>query len=326
MEFSAVDSMTSKLDQSLGDIIDSSKASRGSHGSKRGGRGGSSARSSNDSKSDATGPVRRGRATRRDEPYLRESGPRTRGSDAQQQQKWGTSMFVPPIILPAHQPGANTHSTQTQRVVGDTIHISNLDKSVTSDDLTDIFKPVGTIKSVNLHYDQNGASIGTATITFQRKPDAAKAVDEFDGAEVDGRVMNIKLVGEVVTGPGVVKKGQAAVDALAQFPIVPPNMLQQFAQFHAQQAAELGLGSRQTSATGRSNRGEQSQPTRGSTRGRGAATKRGRGAAPSRGGRGGARGGRGSDKPVSADDLNAQLDSYHATKPKADASKSKSQD
>ena len=332
--------MSSKLDQSLGDIIDSNKsANRGKSGGRRGGRGGRQSNKSNNSsnnnnnnnkkgESSSSGPVRRDRSSRRSEPYnLRDGGARSTGG----QQQWAEQMFVPPIIMPAMpQQGVSTHSTQLQRVVGDTIHISNLDKSVTSDDLSDIFKPIGTIKSVNLHYDQNGSSIGTATITFQRKPDASKAVDEFDGAEVDGRVMNIKLVGEVITGPGVTKRGKAAVDALAQFPVVPPQLLSQFAAFHASQAGDLG--GRQLSAQGRTaqqsnqpssrqasnnNNRDSNRSSSQSSRGRGGAK---RGGGNSRGGRGGDRGGSRSggrskdNADVSAQDLDADLDSYHSKK------------
>jgi hypothetical protein len=65
---------------------------------------------------------------------------------------------------------------------------------------------VGSIKSAVVNYSQNGVSMGTATVTFRRSADADRAVRDYDGAEVDGKPMVIKLIGQLSTVPVVVKK------------------------------------------------------------------------------------------------------------------------
>lgn len=151
--------------------------------------------------------------------------------------------------------------------------VSDLDPQVTEEDVIDIFTNVGEVKDAIIYYDRDGRSLGTSEVTFLRKNDALKAVEEYDGAEVDGRPMYLKLI--AAPKPVVVVKNR------------PTQPVQQYNNF--------------------SNGGQQ-----GRRRGRGAGGSGSRGGGRGRG-RGRGRGGRGrreSEKPKSAEELDADMDNY----------------
>ncbi|KAL1922182.1 uncharacterized protein VTP21DRAFT_9721 [Calcarisporiella thermophila] len=78
---------------------------------------------------------------------------------------------------------------------GSKIVISNLHFDVTETDLKELFSTqIGPLRKVNLNYDQNGRSKGTASVVFQRAGDAAKAFDKFHNVTLDGRPMKIEMV------------------------------------------------------------------------------------------------------------------------------------
>ncbi|KNE66523.1 hypothetical protein AMAG_19587 [Allomyces macrogynus ATCC 38327] len=74
------------------------------------------------------------------------------------------------------------------------ISVTNLDRGVTEDDLRELFKRIGRVKSVQLYYDKNGRSQGTAHIHYQAKADAAKAIAQYNNVTLDGRPMQIEFV------------------------------------------------------------------------------------------------------------------------------------
>merc|ERR1719498_1939724 len=151
--------MASALDMSLDDIVKSNAKKSGGkagRGGRKGGRGGA-------------GPQRRQRNQARSAPYQR-----------QQQQK----------------PVQRQQPTTIQGGLGATskILVMNLDSQVLEEDVADIFANVGRVKSAIMYHDRSGRSHGTAEVTFYNKRDAMKAVEEYEGAEVDGRPMYIKVV------------------------------------------------------------------------------------------------------------------------------------
>ena len=93
---------------------------------------------------------------------------------------------------------------------------------------------MGSIKSAVVNYSQNGVSMGTATVTFRRSADADRAVREYDKAEVDGKPMSIKLIGQLSTVPVVVKKRKPQPPQL-------PVAVQQQPQFGLGVGAGFGL-------------------------------------------------------------------------------------
>jgi len=78
--------------------------------------------------------------------------------------------------------------------------ISNLDYGVTTSDIEELFEDVGAVRVARVHYDENGRSLGTAEIIFERRVDAIAAQQKYNGLNLDGRPMDIRLVGNVDDG------------------------------------------------------------------------------------------------------------------------------
>jgi len=78
--------------------------------------------------------------------------------------------------------------------------IANLDYGVTTNDVQELFEDVGAIRVARVHYDENGRSLGTAEVVFERRVDAVNAQQKYNGLNLDGRPMDIRLVGSVDDG------------------------------------------------------------------------------------------------------------------------------
>jgi len=280
----------SSLDVALGDIIDAKRKQRGGRGKGRqGGRkdGGSSAHPLDRTRDGGSGPIRRDRGSRggnrdRDAPYSRSGG--RGGFDLA-----AAAPFYPPMPMPMPPPA---------KIVGDTVRLSNLDPGVNEDDLRYIFSKIGTIRRLAVHYDSSGRSLGTGEITFASQSAAETAVRDLDQAEVDGRIMYVTLVGQVQ-------------------PVVTPPITVPLA--YAPTVVQRGGGGR------RDDRDRDRDRDRGGRRGgdrdrdrdRGRDDRRGgggRGGGRRRGGGGGGGGGRKERPAASATDLDAEMDSYMASK------------
>lgn len=169
---------------------------------------------------------------------------------------------------------------------GTTVQVSNLDEEVTKDDIEELFSSAiqggdeVKLKSAEVNYNREGKSNGTATVVFTRRQDALRAMQEYNGVPLDGKPMQLAMMG-----------GAPAAAA------AKPSM-----------AARMGRSQASPQQAPRQAPGEQryEQP-------RGAFGGRGRG----NGGKGGrGKGGKGERKPreqkpaVSAEDLDAGLDDY----------------
>ncbi|CAG8688536.1 9176_t:CDS:2 [Ambispora leptoticha] len=60
---------------------------------------------------------------------------------------------------------------------------------------------IGPVRQVNLNFDQNGRSKGTASVVFNRRTDAVKAVEKFRNTTLDGRDIKIEFVVAPNAGP-----------------------------------------------------------------------------------------------------------------------------
>lgn len=165
-----------------------------------------------------------------------------------------------------------------QRVVGDTVRVSNLDSRLSEEDLRYVFEKVGTIQKVSVFYTQSGAGTGTAEVQFASNAAAENAVRQLDQAEVDGRIMYVQIVGQVVQTPVVQRRRDAPREDDRRAP-------------------------RESGRDGRRDGGRQQQQQ----------------SAPRQAGPKAPRAPRPEKKEANAVDLDAELDSYHSSKPAAAA-------
>merc|ERR1711879_923206 len=86
-----------------------------------------------------------------------------------------------------------TTRNMNKRVATDTITITGLRPSVTSDDVKEIFDKVGVVTRAFAQYNQNGRSTGTAEVKFSTGKEARDAVREFNGIMADERHISVTL-------------------------------------------------------------------------------------------------------------------------------------
>ncbi|XVF23853.1 hypothetical protein REPUB_Repub13aG0075500 [Reevesia pubescens] len=79
--------------------------------------------------------------------------------------------------------------------------ISNLDYSVSNQDIKVLFSEVGDLKRYSINYDMSGRSKGTAEVVFFRQIDALAAIKRYNNVQLDGKPMTIELVGANVVMP-----------------------------------------------------------------------------------------------------------------------------
>jgi len=179
------------------------------------------------------------------------------------------------------------------------VQISNLDFGVSDQDIKELFSEFGSLKSASIHYNAQGKSMGVAHLVYGRHADAMKAVKQYNGVALDGRTMKLKLEGQ----QGTSLAARVAFTSVARG---VKRLNRGAAQVGRSRGGQRGSFRGRGGARGRGAvRGNNSVRRQGTTRGRGGA-KRGRG------GRGGKQANK--KKPLTAEQLDAQLDAYIKTK------------
>lgn len=92
--------------------------------------------------------------------------------------------------------------------------ISNLDSNTVSlDDIKELYSEFGRYKRMVLNYDKAGRSLGTAEIVYERRGDALKAMQTYNGVPLDGKTMCVEVVSNNMS---VVRKPVVGSNRLGQ--------------------------------------------------------------------------------------------------------------
>lgn len=161
--------------------------------------------------------------------------------------------------------------------------VNNLHFKVTDNDIRELFGKFGKLKRALVHYDSKAKSLGTAEVVFFDQQNALKAMKKYNQVPLDGRPMQISIVNSL--HQALNPDNFLAKNRLGKKPVV------------AKPIKKVANGTK--------------KPQNGAKRGRGGSTNRGRGAKRGRGGK--ARGGKAKKEPkapISAEELDKQLDAY----------------
>ncbi|KAJ4797824.1 hypothetical protein LUZ62_049070 [Rhynchospora pubera] len=181
-----------------------------------------------------------------------------------------------------HQIAAAAASSRVAAIeTGTKLYISNLDYGVSNEDIKELFSEVGDIKRYSINYDRSGRSKGTAEVVYAKKEDALAAIRRYNNVQLDGKPMQIEFIGTNVDVPPLMPVLPSPPPLFPPFPI-------NWTPAHSNAIPKSGPG-RGMPVGG---------PRGGSVSGRGRG--RGRGS------------GKGRGRPISAADLDAELDKYHS--------------
>ncbi|KAH9612967.1 hypothetical protein KSS87_009580 [Heliosperma pusillum] len=181
---------------------------------------------------------------------------------------------------------------------GTKLFISNLDFGVSNNDIRELFSEVGELKRYAIHFDKSGRPSGSAEVVYAKRSDAFAAHKRYNNVQLDGKPMKIEVVTPNAEAPVSTrinvfggangKPTRRVIMAESRGRIVP--------------SAPTNRGFGQKSRGGlRNGQGPQ-----------GRAQIQGRGMGRGRGQRGGRGRGRGKKQDKSAEELDKELETYHA--------------
>ncbi|MCA9387264.1 RNA-binding protein [Candidatus Dojkabacteria bacterium] len=91
------------------------------------------------------------------------------------------------------------------------VYVGNLNWSMKSEDLKEVFGVVGTVEDAIVITDrQTGRSKGFGFVTFSTEEEAQAAISEFDGKEVEGRELRVSIAEERQERPRTGSRPMAA--------------------------------------------------------------------------------------------------------------------
>jgi cold-inducible RNA-binding protein len=72
------------------------------------------------------------------------------------------------------------------------LYVGNLSFQTSSDDLNQLFAQAGTVESASVVEDrETGRSRGFGFVEMSSKEEATKAIEQFNGKEINGRNLNV---------------------------------------------------------------------------------------------------------------------------------------
>jgi THO complex subunit 4 len=88
--------------------------------------------------------------------------------------------------------------TKRKIVVGTKLKISNLNYTVTEEDLEQLFGKVGEVISASIKYDRSGRSTGDAEVMMKNRSDAESAVKEYHNVLLDEQPMHVEILDSTI--------------------------------------------------------------------------------------------------------------------------------
>lgn len=86
-------------------------------------------------------------------------------------------------------------SSSASPLAGSKVVVSNLQDSVTQEDIVELFGDIGALKRARL------VETGVAEVVFVKMSDAAKAVEIYHNRQLDGKPMKCRVYGAAAAGP-----------------------------------------------------------------------------------------------------------------------------
>lgn len=87
--------------------------------------------------------------------------------------------------------------------MGKKLYVGNLSFQTTSQDLQDFFAQAGTVESASVISDRDtGQSKGFAFVEMSSDEEAAAAIEQFNGKELDGRMLKVNEARPRESRPG----------------------------------------------------------------------------------------------------------------------------
>ena len=87
---------------------------------------------------------------------------------------------------------SGSRNFNSARDKGRKIRVVNLDYNILESEVRELFASVGKIKFCKILWDKQGRSLGKALVKYEYDSDHAKAIKEFNGAELDGRILTVE--------------------------------------------------------------------------------------------------------------------------------------